>query len=44
MTIADLMLRTHPKDLGDLDQAALLACIQACIGVNYWRCFAIVLV
>ena len=31
MTIADLMLRTHPKDLGDLDQAALLACIQACV-------------
>ena len=31
MTIADQMLRTHPKDLGDLDQAALLACIQACV-------------
>lgn len=31
MTVADQMLRTYPKDLGDLDQAALLACIEACV-------------
>lgn len=31
MTVAAEMLRTYPKDLGRVDQKALVACIEACI-------------
>ena len=30
MTTAEAMLRTYPKDLGQVDQAKLAACIEAC--------------
>jgi len=31
MTVAAEMLRTYPKDLGQVDQKALVDCIEACM-------------
>jgi len=31
MTVARQMLETYPKDLGDVDRAKLVACIEACM-------------
>ncbi|GAA1580436.1 four-helix bundle copper-binding protein [Kribbella sancticallisti] len=31
MTVVEQMLETYPKDLGQVDQGKLSACIQACI-------------